>query len=382
MKLLVQWTQSNPNDWVEIDSSEWASLPKRPEPKGGEGIDDSPGWIYGVNVMGTVFIGNDHIAIEDINDTDIKVTTWSDDLDDYSERNAMVTIFKPHGPSAIRRGAIVTNNSAVKYSEGKKYELLNGKNFPNLKYYDEFVPPDEKVTRHGIWIPDRLADQHDNIRARHGWREWTDGVPEEFIKDGKVIRGFRSLGMYEPSRHTITFYARTTASADVADYRQNYLLDTGNIATDNTVTWNQVNTYFVKAADAQPIASWTTATGNPNTADWPSGDYRWFFVIDTLTFSGTNDTIDLSIRRVASDGTTVSETLTTDSSITAAGTHSVTVNTDPGYSAGDRYKVTVIGNTGGSHGNPELIWNVDDTDDYVDGPWTEIVSTRRIFTIS
>ena len=67
MKVLVQWSKAAPEDWHEIDSADWATLAKRPVPTGGEIIDQTPGWIYQVNIQGVCFSA-DHYAVIDRED--------------------------------------------------------------------------------------------------------------------------------------------------------------------------------------------------------------------------------------------------------------------------------------------------------------------------
>jgi hypothetical protein len=50
-----------------------------------------------------------------------------------------------------------------------------------------FEPPAAAVTRHGVWLPDDLYDAHEKAVSHRGWREWTEGVPAELVRDGVVV---------------------------------------------------------------------------------------------------------------------------------------------------------------------------------------------------
>lgn len=81
MKTIVQWAARNPQDWIEIDSSLWATLPSRAEPTPGQlgGSNNQLGWINGLMVQGVVFNGADHYAVEDVViglDAGVRVTSW------------------------------------------------------------------------------------------------------------------------------------------------------------------------------------------------------------------------------------------------------------------------------------------------------------------
>ena len=118
MKVLLQWTTRNPSDWVEIDSASWVGLPKRPEPVGGEEIDNTFGWVFGLNIQGVEFAA-DHYAVEDLPDGTTKVTIWNDDSVDHpdGEKYAREWVFSTCRPSKKCGGAYNTAQLQTFYGQ-------------------------------------------------------------------------------------------------------------------------------------------------------------------------------------------------------------------------------------------------------------------------
>jgi len=63
MKILIQWAQRNPRDWVKIDSKDFSKLPKKPIPAQIGGQDNQIGWLADLMVQGVTFNGFDHVAV-------------------------------------------------------------------------------------------------------------------------------------------------------------------------------------------------------------------------------------------------------------------------------------------------------------------------------
>ena len=82
MKIHVQWSTDSPDVYREYDSSEWALLPTRPVPIGGEAIDSDLGWITSLSIQGNHATG-DHFAVVDHVDF-VDLYAWWDDPEDYS----------------------------------------------------------------------------------------------------------------------------------------------------------------------------------------------------------------------------------------------------------------------------------------------------------
>jgi hypothetical protein len=184
MRILYQWATIPPSDWQEIDSADWASLPARGLPVLEVGSNSTLGWINAINVQGVSF-ESDHYAVEDIPDG-AKVTVWNDDLTDRSETEfyAAEWTFLTLAPDEMVGGLYNTRQSQVVYiGSGLSIESSPDR---TVKPWAEFVPPDSSLVRHGIWMSDTDFVLTVASRTPKGWREWTEGVPQENIVDGRV----------------------------------------------------------------------------------------------------------------------------------------------------------------------------------------------------
>lgn len=158
MKIYVQWTTNPASDWIEIDHTEWKDLPNKPEPKGGEVIDSELGLVCRVNVQGIIF-GMDHIAVWEEGDV-VKAVGWHDDPEDYKpeEYRASVFTFKPLFRDPRINGGWNTRQTKTGF---------------NLSNWESFIKPDEKITRHGIWMNNDLYKEHTKHKPL-GWRNWIE----------------------------------------------------------------------------------------------------------------------------------------------------------------------------------------------------------------
>ena len=145
MDLLVQWTRSNPRDYERVDS--WADLPKKPEPVGGEVIDDSPGWVYGLSFGVRYLRGFDHYRVAGGD-----VLVWNDDPEDF-----------PFG----RRHAYVYLADGRRETYGEPFARQHFTLGAEARPWSAFVLPPEEGTLHGIWISRALAREHERTNS---WR--------------------------------------------------------------------------------------------------------------------------------------------------------------------------------------------------------------------
>lgn len=181
MKILVQWTKNNVEGWREFDLRDtpqlrrlWERLPKLPEPAPGQTqTGDTEGWIFDINIQGIYFGGADHYAVElvtnDPRGFGLRVTTWSDDLDDpqtLGNRTATEwTLFDP-APDPVFGGAINTR-------QFRRFWAENLIRYPDAIPFAQFTPPADAITRHGIWVSDQKVQEHLAARGPlRGWREW------------------------------------------------------------------------------------------------------------------------------------------------------------------------------------------------------------------
>lgn len=194
MKVYVQWTTDPAQDWVEIDSSEWNALPKRPVPTGGEVIDDQPGWVWSINCQGLMLQGFDHYAVADIGD-ETMMAGWRDDDQDpsFDDFVAKVWFFKDPAPdpgiggrpNTVQRQLIfhgdiigqkwsgvtlqrtvldVFDNFAIP-GQSRRYSELNQNQLAALYQNRDEI-------RHGINVSEELMQAHIDAQTLHGWREW------------------------------------------------------------------------------------------------------------------------------------------------------------------------------------------------------------------
>lgn len=137
-----------------MDSADWNSVVAlaRAVPRGGEVIDNDPGWIYAINVQGMVSGSADHYHIEHLGAAGCRLTTWVDDPDDRGpgEHWAKVWTFPP----------IVVNTQIIQQD-------FYGDD------YTRFVPPTVNVVN-GIWVSDDQDGAHELARKPRGWRGWID----------------------------------------------------------------------------------------------------------------------------------------------------------------------------------------------------------------
>lgn len=191
MKVLVQWARSNPGDWEEVDSAQWAATPKKPNLTGsapGQGLDDLPGHVAALNVQGVSFY-SDHYHVEHIDDETIKVTVWEDDpVHGPKSKRAMVWTFKTLAPDPGVDGMYNTRQTKEVFAEENSKLRMEHGGWVGVRDWSEFSPPAEVETRHGRMLPDQLWEKHCAKRPVRGWREWTEGVPLEDIQNGQVAK--------------------------------------------------------------------------------------------------------------------------------------------------------------------------------------------------
>lgn len=159
MKLQVQWTLAAPQPYEWIDSSEWAGLPFKAEPIGGEIIDEIKGWPYAIACQGIPMYA-DHYAVEDGIDS-IVIYTWNDDPEDYpvGEKFGAIWEFFPIGVSNTnqkleRFGEENYLAKLVQASEWTCAGEIGTRREVERKAWNFYRYPAEALIRHGIWVPD------------------------------------------------------------------------------------------------------------------------------------------------------------------------------------------------------------------------------------
>jgi len=189
MKILVQWAKSNPEDWVEVDSEDWHKLAKKDH---GSAIDDSPGLIAAVNIQGVEFSGFDHCHVEPIAGRGCRITTWHDD----PEIDPVTWQFLPLAPDPKVGGKYNTRQSRVVYADAGSRHHAMYLDTENTTVHErvKWKEPNDNKVRHGH-IPcgngytrtqDEVDKQYHDAQTLHGWREWTEGISVDRLRDGKV----------------------------------------------------------------------------------------------------------------------------------------------------------------------------------------------------
>lgn len=380
MKVLIQWATNSPADWLEIDSSNWAGLPKKADPRGGEILNGKPGWINRVCVQGVEFTA-DHYAVEDLPGSGCIVYAWSDDPEDYTEgyKNAKVYQFLYLDYDPNMNGAINTRQTVTFYPQSNVRALMpTSFHGAQVKPWSDFVKPDESITRHGIWLPSDLYTRHENIRSKRGWREWTEGLaPHEIDTSGRVKQQ-RAQGRYVHPTGTRTYYHNDVAlstslhSVSASDERQ---LGT-TAAGASTVTSSNLG----GGSDIEFFVA-NTPTNEPDNATWPEGEYR--YQIDCTSVGGDISYGLLNLGGSNGHFARVNSALTTEvasnqqveGAFTGTGLKLASYSgTWTGSTQSDRFEILIAGQRPANHGNQSLSLQLGETDDFADGPWTAAVA--------
>ena len=187
MKVLVQWTAATSSDWVAIDSADWAVLPSKPEPIGGEIIDNAPGWICQICVQGMSFTGDHYAVLHDTPAGGCTVYCWSDDPGDFQPEDYFghVTTFLPLATDPKFGGAYNTRQTRQFFGGAAKRKLYADSKI-TAQRFELFPKPLASLTRHGIWTTAELDAALKAAQTESGWRTWTEGIPVKDITDGLV----------------------------------------------------------------------------------------------------------------------------------------------------------------------------------------------------
>lgn len=375
MRILVQWSLDQASDWVEVPAADWWLLPVRPTPRGGERLGGGLGYVTAICVQGMAFSA-DHYAVLELAGGIVEVTCWSDDLEDGAEPWGQVVRFHPLAPDPALGGAYNTRQEHTLYV-GPRLEasLRLSPVQGTLMPWACFAPPGGLHSRHGIWLPDGLYEEHVARRSIHGWREWTDGLPAEEVVDGR-LRYQRPVGRWLRARGTQTYYASSTDLANgihAATYEKQ-LLETPSSETGLT---------SAKLLSGSEVYCYTTAANRPKSAAWPTGEYR--HQIDcTAATSGAAyglTTAGAAVGHFArvnaalsSDLETKAQTaaLYTGTGLKAATTGSVSWSSG---SSSDRFECLIAGYRYTGHAEETITVDVNGADDYADGPWAEITTS-------
>ena len=398
MRISLQHTTDQEQDWVDIDHADWPAYVtqfKRPLPAGGELL-DQPGYLNCLSVMG-LYGDGDHYAIEPYGADGVKMTLWYDHAADLAAPGydsigpgprAIVWTFEPMRQIAAKGGMWQPKLTRRIYG-GQEYltnvmakEIINGKapktcSLDETAYtlWDSFVPPDDAVTLHGIWMPKSLHDAHQVIRSPQSWREWTDGVPSEICRDGKLVSQ-REIGQWVKPDGTITWF--------LLDDGVTTGVHTGGVANEDGMDQTnpasavgQVSGNLASGADELSF-QFSSPSGEPGTATWPTGDYRCQFDVSAtggnltyglLTLGGSAGHFARVDSGLTTDGTTHAQT---EGAFSGVANHLATTGSVSWGSPGstDRWECLIASiRSVGLHGNQAFTVDLDQADSFTDGPW-------------
>ncbi len=369
MKILLQSTLLTPGDWVEHDHTQWASLPKKAEPRGGETIDDVSGWCHAVNVQGRCFQA-DHYHVAPLIDG-LRMTAWNDDPVDFppGERYARVVDFLFCAPDSSLGGAINTRQTQVVFAESGARARMSEAIGTTFRDWTLFTPPAVDVM-HGVRVSDQLHLDHRAVRSSRGWREWTEGLNTNELDEKGCIKQQRSQGRFSKPDGTRTFFMRTDARANgihaASDEMQLESSSGSGSLSEATPSLQQELSFL-----------FTTDTNQPNSAAWPTGVYRCqydvntidadmeFGLIDTPGLEGHFGRVDSAI---ANDLETKFQTQGAISSTGLALVDTGSVSWSSG-NANDRFEIATLQRNNATMGGPQSITIDINSDSFADGPW-------------
>jgi hypothetical protein len=146
MLVYLQWALADPQGWVSYDinsPADWAALPSKPIPTGGEALDNTPGWITSLWVPRfSGWQGFDHLCVDGR-----YVYGWNDDPDDW--------------PESQRFGFVAdTVTDTVTFYSNEVWSPRAGLLEAGARYQPFADFPTPADPRHGIWVDDWLWEQH------------------------------------------------------------------------------------------------------------------------------------------------------------------------------------------------------------------------------
>lgn len=154
MLVLVQWTRALPQDWEEVEHTDWPRLPNMP--------------VHALNVQGVIFEGYDHYSVGAVVGG-CTVTVWNDDPEGDPP---MRWVFYHPAPDITLGGRVNTRQVLETFSPAHPLarETTSG---GKVRVRSRFVPPANP--RHGQWVSDDLHERHRSSRALRSWEEWANG---------------------------------------------------------------------------------------------------------------------------------------------------------------------------------------------------------------
>lgn len=224
----------------------------------------------------------------------------------------------------------------------------------------------------GKLLPDAQWQAHRALQTARSWREWTEGLPASVLRGGRLVSQ-RRRGLYPPARFTRTYYLNNVALANGA-YNATFEIALDALpAGVSTIASNQIQ------ASGELVYVGTTESTEPNTASWPTGDYRHQLDCLSVNSDVTFGCAALGSTPKAGGFARLNAAI---SSILESHVQDQAAFAFPGLklasysgawtagSASDRFAVAVAADRPTGHGNADITFEVGEADDFADGAWS------------
>ena len=210
MLIRAQWATDPPSKWFSVDSRDWASLPKRDAPPKDRiplldektmvhgfipddfALGAEPGLINRLTVQGVEF-GADHLAVvHDEPGGCVCVYKWNDVKTEprlEGEVDADVWRFFPTKTKLVLHNGSVTHSFAgfkqlreIFINPARFDSMANGRKkyttggLVIIRPLSEFVPPEDKHVRHGVWQMQELFDSSVSVAPPESVELWKGAV--------------------------------------------------------------------------------------------------------------------------------------------------------------------------------------------------------------
>jgi hypothetical protein len=321
-----------------------------------------------------VFDGADHYSVEVLSESSIRVIVWYDDPGDWpkGQRWARVWTFEHLKKSTDPKygGAIRPNHKQVLYAEQGIAPTLKAF-YPDVRPWKDFDPR-RANPMHGQWVSDAQHLDHQAKQSTEGWRTWTEGLASHELDAHGCVKCQRKLGRYLKPSGTRTYYHSDGGLTSVHGGDGRTLVTLANLSGPPLDVSSGIGTNGTDFAYSTLLIT----SGEPNNAAWPTtGVYRRQLDITVagadLVFGLLNlGNGDGHFARLvgANDVQTFAQD---ESSFSGTGLHMATL-TDPAWTAGattDTFENLIAAQKVVGHGNQTLTMQVNETDDFTDGPW-------------
>lgn len=335
-------------------------------------------------VQGTAFTA-DHYCVRNREDGGVDVITWSDSGPAGEHFGSIRTFYnlKPDPDNGDCYNTLQSINSVRYWAEDKQRDFLLGIGFlaSRMESWIDFPKPDESETFHGLLVTDELNQEHKDVIAAEdrSWREWTEGVPPELVKDGRLIQQ-RPVNRYKKPPGTQTFYARSvTDTGNTIHAAQNertiehFKASAANVSENSAAKEEELSFLF------------TTLALMPNLVTWPNGLYRWQIdasaagsdmTFGCLTIGGAaGHFARINAGASAHVGSTWTQT---QGAFSGAGLHIASRTlTPPTGSVDDRFEMLMAQGNAACHGTQGITLELNEADDFVEGPWATLVPLQQ-----